>query len=105
MKKVMKILFTVLLLVFITLYISQSAGYYEYRELKKKVLTEEKIKEFENDVSLGKEIDVNNYLEDTKKDYGNKISKAGLSISNGVENVVQKSINGVFKILESLFVD
>ena len=62
-----------LLMTFITLYISQATGYYEYEQSRKTAFTEEQIRKFEQDVKDGKEIDINTYLENTNKDYQNNI--------------------------------
>ena len=43
-----------LFIIFLILYISGEAGYYEYKVHTKTILTEEAIKDFENDISEGK---------------------------------------------------
>ena len=47
---IMKVLFLVLFLIFLTIYFSQSGGYYEFELHKKTVFTEEKIKQKKKDV-------------------------------------------------------
>ena len=96
---------TSLFIIFITLYISQATGYYEYQQHKKKVLTEEKIKQFEEDVKEGKVINVKNYLDDSAKTYHNGISKLGLRFSKTVSASAKKGLNKVFKFLEVLLKD
>ena len=53
--------FLMLLIGFTAIYISEATGYYEFEQHNKKVLTEEKIKQFEKDVKEGREIKVENY--------------------------------------------
>lgn len=84
---------------FTALYISQASGYYEYKNHKKVALTNEQIKQFEKDVSKGKNINIKKYIEINNKDYQNNISKFGLSISTTSEKVIQKIISETFKIL------
>ena len=55
-------IFLILLFTFTTLYIASYNGYYEYSNNKKVTLTNEKIKEFEEDVKNGKKIDLENYI-------------------------------------------
>lgn len=94
--KIFKNILIFLFIIFIALYISQSTGYYEYEQYKKVALTNEQIKQFEKDVKEGKKVDVKDYVSETKKEYGNKISNAGLTISKKIEKYVKKFINSVF---------
>lgn len=70
-----------LFLSFLVLYFAQEGGYYENLNNKKTTLTEEKIKQFEEDIKSGKEINVENYVVNVKKDYSNKVSSFGLFTS------------------------
>lgn len=85
--------------IFTALYISQASGYYEYKNHKKVALTNQQIKEFEKDINEGKKVDIKKYTEINNKDYQNNVSKAGLSISNTSEKIIQKVITETFKIL------
>ena len=87
---------------FFALYLSQSTGYFEYRNSKKVALTNEQIEKFEKDVKEGKNIDLEDYIDVNNKSYQNKVSKTGLSISNATEKVIQKIIGGSFKVLGDL---
>ena len=51
----------ILILLFISLYISSVSGYYEAKISDKVALTDKEIKQFEQDVMNGKEVDLNNY--------------------------------------------
>lgn len=88
--------------IFMTLYISQATGYYDYEQYKKVELTEEKIAEFERDVKEGKEIKIENYLDSVTYDYNNKASKTGLKISGTIKKYVKSGINGALSFFELL---
>ena len=94
----------ILLITFITLYISQATGYYEYEQSRKTAFTEEQIKQFEQDVKNGKEIDINDYLENTNKNYQNNISRLSLNVSEGIGKYakigIEKIFEGIAKIIE-----
>lgn len=104
-KKLNKIFRYAILVSFVTffaLYLSQSTGYFEYRNSKKVALTNQQIKKFEQDVKEGKDIDIEDYIDVNNKDYQNTISKTGLTISSVTEKAIQKIINGSFKVLGDL---
>ena len=103
--KIFRSILVFLFVIFIALYISQSTGYYEYEQYKKVALTNEQIKQFENDVKEGKNVDVKDYVSETKKEYGNKVSNAGLRISKEIEKHVTKFINGIFESLSKVVND
>ena len=100
--KFLRFSFYLLLLTFIALYVSQATGYYEYELHKKITFTEEEIKRFEADVASGKNIDLEDYLKDTRKNFSNKTSKLGVGISNFIGENVQNGIEGIFKIIGGL---
>ena len=85
-----------------TLYLSQATGYYEYELHQRVVLTEEKIKQFEKDVAEGKNINIENYLENTNKDYSNKLSSIGYNLSNTIGKYVRISIEQTLKALTKI---
>lgn len=85
-----------LFLGFLVLYFSQASGYYENLNNKKSTLTEEKIKEFEEDVKSGKEIKIENYVVNIKKDYSNKVSNFGLFTSKAFAKYFKMGMNGIF---------
>lgn len=87
---------------FLVIYLAQASGYYESINEKKTTITEEKIKQFEEDVKNGKKIDVNNYVVNIKKDYNNKVSSFGLYTSKAIAKYFKKGINGIFSGLDSV---
>lgn len=92
----------IILISFITfsaLYFSEASGYFEYKNRKKTVMTNEQIKQFEKDVSEGRNVDLKNYLDINNKNYQNKISKTGFAISSSSEKVIRKIIEETFKVL------
>lgn len=95
-KKIFRGFIWFLFLGFLVLYFSQASGYYEDLNNKKSTLTEEKIKEFEQDVKSGKEIKVENYVVNIKKDYGNKVSSFGLFTSKAFAKYFKIGMNGIF---------
>lgn len=92
---IFKYLFLMSFIIFLTIYFSQATGYYEYEQYKKKELTEEQIRKFEKDISEGKKIDIDSYLEPTKN-FENKISNATLTVSDTIQNYMVKGIEFVF---------
>ena len=86
-------------LIFLTLYVSQASGYYEYEIRKKATFTEEQIKKFEQDIKDGKEIDVEQYISHTNKNYQNKLSSSVLLISEMISKYTKLGIEKVFSII------
>lgn len=97
--KVFKSFFVFLFIIFITLYISQAAGYYEYANNKQMILTEKQIEKFEIDVKSGKNIDMEEYIKNTRKNYNTNFSKTGLKISNIISEGVSKGVGAFFNFL------
>ena len=91
----------VLFIFYIALYMMDSLGYYNIAA-KNKVITEEKLQEFEEDVKKGKKIDLKEYVRDTTN-YKNTYSNIGYNISMGIDNVLNKGLSNVGKILKKLF--
>lgn len=94
-----KFVFIILFVAFLTLYVSNQTGYFEYQQRQNVILTEEKIKQFEIDVKNGVKLDIEKYLEDTKINYNNKTSKLGLFLSNKLGEYFKNGIEKTFKIL------
>lgn len=100
--KPFRVILIVLFIVFISLYVSQATGYYDYQQYQKTEITAEKMKQFEKDVKDGKNIDLEDYLEDKTHNYNSKLSTAGLNVSNSIKNFAQKGIGGAFNFLARL---
>ena len=101
-KKIFYGIIYILFFSFLVLYLACAGGYYEDMNHKKTVLTEEKIKAFEEDVKNGKEIKVENYVVNLKKDYSNKISDFGLFTSKTFAKYFKKGIVGIFSGIDKM---
>lgn len=95
---IVKYIFIILLFSFTTLYIASYNGYSEYTNQQKVILTNEKIKEFEQDILDGKEIDLNDYIIAPT----NNKKRLGLKISLLIENQAKKMIKKTFKLLSKV---
>ena len=101
-KKILKFCFIVLLLAFMCSYFLFSNGYYEYYLSKRKSLTNDQIKMFEEDVKSGKEIDIKSYLEDNEYDYSTKLTKTVSEVNLKLNNYLVKIIGSTLKMLGKL---
>lgn len=99
---IMKVIFLILFLIFLTIYFSQSGGYYEFELHKKTVFTDEMIKKFEQDVADGKDVSIEDYLVEDKKNYSNKASELGYFISKNVGNLIKDGIEETFKMINKM---
>ncbi len=96
---IFKFIMLVLILGFMFLVFASKSGYYEYQLSNKRDMTDEAILRFEQDVKEGKYIDINNYIDNKKVDYNNKISNVGNSISKTINSVLAKGFSYVFDYL------
>ena len=103
--KIFRISFIILFVMFLTVFISNKYGYYEYQKHEQVTLTQEQIKQFEQDVKDGINIDLENYLDNTNKDYQTKISQFGLNISNSIADTVKNGVDGFFKYVSKFIVE
>ncbi len=97
--KILLVLFTL----FLIMYVSKEAGYYEYRTYKRKELTNESIKKFENDVSLGKDVSIKDYIEDEYIDRSNILTNTGSKIGFTIEEFMNEGIQKTIEFLGALF--
>jgi len=100
--KSFKLIFIILFAIFLTIFISNKNGYYEYKRYEQTSLTQEQIKKFEQDIKDGKDVSLNDYLSNTNNNYQTKLSQTGLNISNSVSNIVKKSVDSLFKKIGQL---
>ncbi len=98
------ILTIVLFGIYLSLYYLSVNGYYEYKEYNKMMLTEDAMKRFEEDVKNGKDISIDNYINEYK-DYSNSVSNFGLKTGESLEKVMNKGLGGIFKVLSKLVTD
>ncbi|MBQ8234138.1 MAG: hypothetical protein IJZ36_00970 [Bacilli bacterium] len=92
-----------LIVIYLILYFANITGYYEYTNYNKTTLTNEQIKKFEEDIKMGNNIDINDYVV-KKIDYQNKISKFNKEVSKTVnkvfKNFIQKTLGYLNKIVD-----
>ena len=103
-KNVFFIVLILLFLVYLAFYVASVNGYYEYQEYNKMVITEEARKEFERDVSEGKDVSLVDYIT-KKKDYSNNVSELGLKAGSLIEDFVTDGLGSVFEVLGKLVTD
>lgn len=101
-KKTIKLLIIPILFIFISSYMISTSGYYEYNLQRKTIITNEKIKQFEEDIKNNKEIDLIDYLDDEEIKYTNKFTTLIYNISDNSNKLARKTIKYIFKKLGSL---
>ncbi len=101
-KKGIYLIFMLITVTFICSYVVSQSGYYEYNLQSKKNLTEKEIKQFENDVKEGKDVDITDYMKDKTVDYSNNLTRTTVKVSTTINKYLKKGIESVFKILNSL---
>lgn len=99
------IILIILFGIYMAIYYAMASGYYEYKEYNKMILTEEAMKRFEEDVSNGKDISIEEYITKTNKDYSNKVSDLGLKAGESLETFVTKGLGNFFKVISKLVTD
>lgn len=78
------------------LYFSYKNGYYIKRNEQDVILTEEKIKEYEEDLKKGVDVSQKNYVI-IRENYDNNYSKFLLRISNKIEKGIDYVIKSFFR--------
>ncbi len=96
-------LLTIAFIIFLGLFIASKSGYYEAQLNNKVILTDKQIAKFEEDVLNGEVVDVNSYLEEDRKDYANKFTKAGDKFTEVVEDFITDGLGEIFEVLKTLF--
>lgn len=96
MKKTFKLGFIILIVIYMGLYFSYKNGYYVKKNEENMLLTEDKIREYENDLKNGIDISKKNYL-DVKDTYDNKYTRFSLKISKKIESVFDHAMKFIFK--------
>ena len=101
-KKIFNTIVFCLFVIFLSIYGASKAGYFEYTNKVEAEFTEQKMKEFEKDLEAGKNVNLKDYLSSDIKNYDNKITNVGGSISDIVSNGIVNTLEGTFKIIEKL---
>ena len=103
--KTFKLLLVIVLIIFASSYYISQSGYYEYQEHQKMVITNDKIKEFEQDVKDNKDIDIKDYYEADNQDYSNKFSDLVYNFSLDGNELTKKCLKALFKKINKLVED
>ena len=98
-----KTLFILVFLLFLALFIASKKGYYEKSVKDKTYLTNKKLKEFEKDISEGKNVDAKDYFP-KEVDYSNVFTKSANNISNKIGLVVNSKAKNVWDFIKTLFI-
>lgn len=93
----------VLFLIYIALFIANMSGYYESRVREQVTITDEGIKEFEEKVQNGEEIDITSFLKTEREDYSSNMSNLGDNLTSGLENIISSGAQIVSNLFKSLF--
>ena len=104
-KKITKLIIIITIIIFIAAYLVSSSGYYEYTMQQRSIITNEKIKEFEEDIKNNENIDLKEYLEREQIDYTNKFTTIVYNISDNSNKLARKAIKYLFKKLSTLVED
>lgn len=99
----LKTLFILVFLLFLALYIASKTGYYEKSVKDKTFLTNKKLKEFEKDISEGKNVDAKDYFP-KEVDYSNVFTKSANNISNKIGLVVNSKVKNIWDFIKTLFI-
>ena len=105
MNKGFKYIIIITLIIFLASYIISESVYYEYTLQQKTIITNEKIQQFEKDIQNNENIDLKEYLKETKIDYSNKFTTLIYNISDNSNKLARKTIKYLFKKLGSLVED
>ena len=99
----LKTLFILVFLLFLALFIASKTGYYEKSVKDKTFLTNKKLKEFEKDISEGKNVDAKDYFP-KEVDYSNVFTKSANNISNKIGLVVNYKAKNIWDFIKTLFI-
>ena len=86
-------------------YVITESGYYEYTLGQRTIITNEKIKEFEQDIKDNKDIDLIDYLDKGELDYSNAFTNLVYRISDNSNKLAKKAMKYLFKKIGSLIED
>ena len=98
-----KFLITLLFIIFLITYILGVSGYYETKMQEKTVYTSEQIEQFEQDIQAGKQVDLNNYVDTTSKNYSNGYTQTGDKLGNFVTDIVTNGFGDAWNAIKFLF--
>ena len=88
-----------IVLIFLFCYFMEYSGYYEYNLQNRRILTEEKMKLFEEDILNGKDIDLSSYLSDSYIDYSNSLTRTTSNVNLKLNDYLKEFITGSLDFL------
>lgn len=103
--KIFLFIFLSFLVFFIVMLIAEEEGYYKNRNEKAKIMTEEQIKRFEEDISEGKDIDLSTYELYNDVDYSNNVTSNIYKVSLKLESAMHKILKIIFKSTSKMVSD
>lgn len=103
--KYLEFIIILIIIIYTACYYVACSGYYEYHVQEKTILTNQKIKEFEEDIKNNKEVDIKDYLVNEEVDYTNRFTRLMYGISDNGNKLARKIIKGLFKKLSYLVED
>lgn len=101
--KTFKTVISILFLIFLINYYNINNGYYEKKTHEKTVLTNKKLKEFEDDIKNKEYIDLKNYNNTNTINTNGTFSKIGYNISENINDFVTKKTKEIYELLKKLF--
>lgn len=101
-KNLLKVGGIVVFLIFICAYYISNSKYYEYELNRKVIITNDKIKEFEQDVKNKKNVSLKQYSNTGLQDYTNRISNIVYRVSKEGNKVLRKGLKAIFRKINKL---
>lgn len=92
-----------LFILFLINYFSVKSGYYESKIRENTIITEEKIKEFEEDVKNGDYVDIKDYTESNYVDTSNKLNSIAYNLGEGIDDFINNKVTKILKNISKLF--
>ena len=103
LSKLFKFIVFTIVVVFFCTYFMEKTGYYEYKLQNKKILTENEMLKFENDVREGRDVSLEDYLSNTNIDYSNNLTKTTSNLSIKLNKYLKNILVNGFDIFDALF--
>lgn len=100
---IFKRILIILFILFLINYYQVESGNYKNKLAEKTLLTEEKIREFEEDVKSGKYVDIKDYTEYNYIDTSTPVATIGNKVGSSIDNFINEKAPNFFKIIKKYF--
>lgn len=100
---IFKRILIILFIFFLLNYYQVESGNYQSELTSKTILTEEKIKEFEEDVKNGEFVDIKDYTTNNYVDTSTPVATLGNKIGSSIDNFVNGRAGEFFEIIKKYF--